>query len=116
MAHARCAAHGESDIERACLPLKHNFISRHPIWNDDDCLDPSPLSRANLGLLQTCRQIYTEAVDLLYSENTFDFATAESFNSFAKTVLPRRLAVTTALDMGFFHIFDLTPMLIRGPL
>lgn len=30
-----------------------------------------------LNLLQTCRRVYSEAIDLLYAGNTFDMATPE---------------------------------------
>jgi hypothetical protein len=115
MAHAKCSANKESDIERACLPQDHEYICRHPIWSDDEPWNPVTLSRADLALLRTCRQIYVEAINILYSSNTFDFATAESFNSFARTILSRRLAVITSLAIGFFDIFETPRRILRGP-
>ena len=43
------------------------------------------------AILRTCRQIYNEAVELLYSENTFVFKDAAIFGAFTKAVVPRRL-------------------------
>lgn len=116
MGHAKCSANKESDIERACLPQDHEYTCRHPIWGDDEPWNPPTLSQADLALLRTCRQIYAESIDIPYSSNMFDFATAESFNSFARTILPRRLAVITSLAIGFFDIFEWPRRILRGPL
>ncbi len=43
-----------------------------------------------LNLLQTCRQVYSEAIDLLYSRNTLDMATPGSIVLLADPVLPHR--------------------------
>ncbi|KAF2491795.1 hypothetical protein BU16DRAFT_128717 [Lophium mytilinum] len=55
-------------------------------------------SIAQMALLQTCRQVYTEAVDLLYSIPTFDFDSCISFTFFAQAVPPQRLDVITSLQ------------------
>ncbi|KAL9597447.1 MAG: hypothetical protein Q9219_005139 [cf. Caloplaca sp. 3 TL-2023] len=43
------------------------------------------------SLLQTCRQVYTEAVSLLYSGNTLVFKHPSIFLRFAKAIPPQRL-------------------------
>ena len=44
-----------------------------------------------LPLLLTCRQIYTESIDLLYSSHVFSFADTGMLNVIASTILPQRL-------------------------
>ena len=95
--HVRCSlAHG-TDIERRCIYNRHNFF---PIFSDK--VGDINLSNINLGLLQTCRQMYCEAIKLLYSTNTFDFAHPENFTSFARTVRPQRLAAITSVQISWF--------------
>ncbi|OCK77253.1 hypothetical protein K432DRAFT_384840 [Lepidopterella palustris CBS 459.81] len=60
-----------------------------------------PTSSANLALLQTCRQIYTEAINILYSANTFDFAHPGIFTLFIPTIRPQRLAAITSIHIGW---------------
>ena len=77
-----------------------------------------------LDLLRTCRQIYTEGVDLLYSQNTFDFNGPESLISLSTTVLPQRLDALGSLQMTwtffrtefFFQTqaFDTEKVLLAG--
>ncbi|CAI6325313.1 unnamed protein product [Periconia digitata] len=60
--------------------------------------DPSPwpMDRRPLSLLLTCRQIYSEAINLLYSTNTFAFSgpkTCELF--FTHLLAPRRPYVSS---------------------
>lgn len=43
-----------------------------------------------LNLLQTSRLVYSEAIDLFYSGNTFDMATPGSIALLADPVLPHR--------------------------
>ncbi|KAL8931344.1 MAG: hypothetical protein Q9211_007033 [Gyalolechia sp. 1 TL-2023] len=43
------------------------------------------------ALLRTCRQIYTEAISLLYSDNTFIIKHPELLLRFAKAIPPQRL-------------------------
>lgn len=50
-----------------------------------------------MALLRTCRQLYAEAVDLLYATNTFDFDHQDLFFLFARAVLPVRLEVVRRL-------------------
>jgi hypothetical protein len=43
-----------------------------------------------LGLLQTCRAIYSEAIPILYKNNIFDFNKLDTLIDFQKTILPHR--------------------------
>ena len=41
-----------------------------------------------LGLLGTCRQVYVEAIEIFYSQNTFDFRHPENVVQFTKAIPP----------------------------
>jgi hypothetical protein len=43
-----------------------------------------------LGLLRTCRAIYSEAIPILYKKNIFDFDKLDTLIDFQKTILPQR--------------------------
>lgn len=114
MAHIECS-HGASvvvDVERACIPQVCAGQTK-PTWSDDmegwDWSFDVRLS-CRLGLLQTCRQVYDEAGPLLYSTNTFDFTTAESFNFFVRTITSQRLATIRSLSIGLYTFNVTTPI------
>jgi hypothetical protein len=69
--------------------------------------DEPPVSAINL--LQSCRQIYVESIDLLYSLNTFEFSHCETFIWFSRTVTAERLALIKSLHVGFFPEKDFRP-------
>ncbi|TGO68339.1 hypothetical protein BOTNAR_0026g00260 [Botryotinia narcissicola] len=54
-----------------------------------------------IPLLQVCRRIYSEAISLLYSTNTFNFDSMESFTSFSNEILPRRFDSITSVTLDF---------------
>jgi len=59
-----------------------------------------------LNLLQTCRQVYSEAIDLLYSGNTFDMATPGSIALLADPVLPHpQIRYGRYICRGLFYLF-----------
>lgn len=49
----------------------------------------------------TCRQVYSEAVDLLYSSNTFVLRDFHTLETFAKSVPPQRLNAIRNLDINY---------------
>ncbi|OJD19556.1 hypothetical protein AJ78_00528 [Emergomyces pasteurianus Ep9510] len=79
---------------------------------------PSPLSpdfEANepgeqlLPLVKSCRRMqkstnhrYLEAIDLLYSSNTFHFYHEDDFLAFSNTILTQRLNVMSSIHLHFF--------------
>jgi hypothetical protein len=108
LAHINCPHYGVLDVERVCFP-HGNQRATHPIWSDDQWeadWQYDGLFCRRLALLQTCRQVYIEAIDILYTTNTFDFSTAESFNFFARSILSKRLATTRSLSVGLFMTDD----------
>jgi hypothetical protein len=115
LAHVECSKRKTLDIERACIP-HGDKAQTHPTWSDDQLgWDFDALLGTRVALLQTCRQIYAEAIDLLYSTNVFDFATAETFNFFVRTILPIRLATIRSLSIGLFTTDDVAQTIIRTP-
>ncbi|KAF2788043.1 hypothetical protein K505DRAFT_366829 [Melanomma pulvis-pyrius CBS 109.77] len=52
-----------------------------------------------LPLIKSCRLIYTEAIDLLYSGNTFDFRMRKEFVNFARSIPPNRLESIRFLNL-----------------
>lgn len=58
-----------------------------------------PLVRRRTALLKSCRQIYHEAIDLLYSTNTFVLNDIPTMMMFSKSVLRRRLNAIRSLRL-----------------
>ncbi|KAK2742471.1 hypothetical protein FQN57_005362 [Myotisia sp. PD_48] len=50
-----------------------------------------------LPILKTCRRIYKEAIELLYSSNDFIFSDMSDFRTFVKSILPRRADLITSV-------------------
>ncbi|KAK2758284.1 hypothetical protein FQN54_004130 [Arachnomyces sp. PD_36] len=44
-----------------------------------------------LSLLKSCRKVYSEAIDILYTQNTFDFNHVDTILNLSTTILPYRL-------------------------
>ncbi|KAF2652198.1 hypothetical protein K491DRAFT_719124 [Lophiostoma macrostomum CBS 122681] len=55
-----------------------------------DCIFNEERERT-LNLLLTCKRIYAEAIDILYTSNTFFFSGTDHFQVFSRSVLPHRL-------------------------
>lgn len=54
-----------------------------------------------IGLLVSCRQIYQETIDLLYSSNTFILCDFHTLDTFAQNVLPQRLNTIRSLEITY---------------
>ncbi|KAF2810795.1 uncharacterized protein BDZ99DRAFT_462114 [Mytilinidion resinicola] len=61
---------------------------------------------ANLSqLVKTCRQIYTEAIDVLYSQTAFRIEHLDTLTYFSTFILPHHFnRITTLRLLWFFHI------------
>jgi hypothetical protein len=55
----------------------------------------------DLAVLRTCRQLYQEAIPLLYSTNTFDFDSIPPLLYLAQTIRPQRLESIRYLQLSF---------------
>ncbi|KAL8904244.1 MAG: hypothetical protein Q9207_003405 [Kuettlingeria erythrocarpa] len=93
MAHVRCKCldTADTDFTRTC-----RLAARRTHQRDSRL---ASTSNGNVALLTTCRQIYTEAVGILYSTNTFDFDHQDLFLFFARSILPQRLAMIRTLHL-----------------
>ena len=60
---------------------------------------PSERGLGPLTLLKTCRQVYLEAIDLLYREQTFTFTSLAQPPFFIHSVLPERLAQIRSIQL-----------------
>ena len=94
LGHVRCKLMHQTDFTRSCRPA---------------ALRTSPeltsgvlafTSNGNLALLRACRQIYIEAVHILYASNTFDFDHQDMFLYFSSGILPQRLAAIKHLHLN----------------
>ncbi|KAH7336257.1 hypothetical protein BKA65DRAFT_506003 [Rhexocercosporidium sp. MPI-PUGE-AT-0058] len=54
-----------------------------------------------LGLVSSCRQIYTETIDLLYTENTFDVLDNDAMLFLPRLLLPQRVNTITSLRFSW---------------
>ncbi|PGH09180.1 hypothetical protein GX51_00934 [Blastomyces parvus] len=70
---------------------------------------PSPLNfepnvpgEKLLPLVKSCRRIYLEAIDLLYTSNTFHFYHEDDFLAFSRAVLPQRMEKITSIHLHYF--------------
>jgi hypothetical protein len=70
------------DNHQYCLAPTHKRPSSAP-------RDDYPQATGLLPLLVTCRRIYSEAIDVLYSANTFDFWQNRAVWHFLKVMLPQ---------------------------
>ncbi|KAK2589393.1 hypothetical protein QQS21_012931 [Conoideocrella luteorostrata] len=61
--------------------------------------DSSSRAAALLPLLQTCRMIYRESIDILYRDNIFDINHVDTLIYMERTVLPQRLQQIRALSL-----------------
>ncbi|ESZ98372.1 hypothetical protein SBOR_1250 [Sclerotinia borealis F-4128] len=54
-----------------------------------------------IPLLRVCRRIYSEAIPILYSSNTFNFDSMECFISFSNEIIPHRFDAIQSLTLSF---------------
>ncbi|KAL8992620.1 MAG: hypothetical protein Q9188_007546 [Gyalolechia gomerana] len=92
LAHVRCYSSWPSDLLRRCRPA-----AARTCHNKASLL--ASTANGNVALLQTCRQIYAEAVNIMYARNTFDFDHQDLFLFFSRSVLPQRLAQIRSLEL-----------------
>ncbi|KAL8812550.1 MAG: hypothetical protein Q9200_000950 [Gallowayella weberi] len=92
LAHVRCKPGREFDYQRDCRPYAsytcHSAASSMGFT-----------ANGNTALLRTCRQVYAEAVRIMYSHNTFDFDHQDLFLLFSRSLLPQRLRAIRILHL-----------------
>ncbi|KAF2250713.1 hypothetical protein BU26DRAFT_562678 [Trematosphaeria pertusa] len=105
LGHLRCKA--PSALE---CPLGYNgrTLSRECCWGTVDSANiwspmsgnvDEPTDGNIIPFLQTCRQIYSESIDFLYSTNCFSFSDLDCLRYFSCTTLPARFALIQTLDI-----------------
>ncbi|CDM35310.1 hypothetical protein DTO013E5_6739 [Penicillium roqueforti] len=52
-------------------------------------------------LLQTCRRLYSEVIDMIFQKNTFLFNHTDTIIDFSRTLLPQRLSMIRTLQLSF---------------
>ncbi|KFY26806.1 hypothetical protein V493_03858 [Pseudogymnoascus sp. VKM F-4281 (FW-2241)] len=60
--------------------------------------------KLDFAILLTCRQVYSEAIEILYSTTIFDFGTRQLLCDFPSLVLPQRFALISAIEMSWEFI------------
>lgn len=69
---------------------------------------PEQLSSSHVALLRSCKAVYVEAVDYLYTQSTFDVDDLYTFIAFAQSLSPRSLAVIRNLTLQWMPVW--TPL------
>ncbi|KAI4246093.1 MAG: hypothetical protein LQ352_006452 [Teloschistes flavicans] len=85
----------------------HRMYSRCQGSQKEPCFfsRPERASYRPLSVLLTCRQIYSEAVDVLYGANTFNIDTGDTVNAFVNVTGTRSLKVQTVhVNMAMWRI------------
>ena len=70
---------------------------------------------AATSFLRSCRRIYSEAIEVLYSDNTFEILDAAGFVAFSVSVLPHRFDKICSLRLGQQVTTIIGSCLIKGP-
>ncbi|KAL8831152.1 MAG: hypothetical protein Q9191_001026 [Dirinaria sp. TL-2023a] len=84
--HVECTRHGRrSSDNSSCWGI--STVDGRSV----KALETEGFGGGLLDLLRTCRQIYTEGIEILYSRNTFDVNRPESLISLSTILLPQRL-------------------------
>lgn len=94
-----------------CREIEQSAPWRHRCWGipvkDSDVYwgpydDTVEEQGGFLPLLQTCRKVYIEAVEILYSKNMFSMLHIESLLQLSYTILPHRLNAIQLLELGWY--------------
>ena len=98
--HISCTSPTATDFTRVCCPdADPSRVPRHV---------PTPPSKIAVALLRTCRQIYAEALPVLYESNTFDTNDLSAFVFLAAAIPPKGLASIRSLHV--LWIADYPPL------
>ena len=90
-AHICCTCPTLTDFTRTCCPSARHVMVPKPIL-----IPPSDIA---VDLLRTCRQIYAEALPVLYSANTFDIDDYSAFVILAGNIPPSGLMAIKSLHL-----------------
>jgi len=105
LGHIRCTiSNGNNGPPPTCFSACFSPVNSYSYGKD---IDPNQRSDGCLALLQTCRQIYKESIDLLYSTNTFDVNHTQTLLFLARTILPQRLERIRYLQLWCRNWYDI---------
>ncbi|KAB8229315.1 hypothetical protein ETB97_009152 [Aspergillus alliaceus] len=115
--HVRCKNLSSSlDRNRSCCPVtparwraQENRMPGHSdsmLYPHTHTSLPEFLSNSSVALLRTCRAIYAEAADILYSHAVFDVDDLHTFIAFSLTVCPDRLRAIKRLTVQWMPIWQ----------
>lgn len=93
LAHKCCDAMPSKRYFRSCCPTTQRSNVRKPYLG--------PFSSANIALLQTCRQIYLEAINVLYTTNVFDIDHLQTLVYLSRSIPPQHFATITTLHISW---------------
>lgn len=93
LAHKCCHTSPSKGYFRSCCPTTQRNNVRKGY--------PEPFSSANIALLQTCRQIYLEAINVLYTTNIFDIDHLQTLIYLSKSIPPQHFATISTLHVSW---------------
>ena len=103
LTHARCMRVG--DLYCRCFRWynepSHFSSNDPPRWGYHSNYECP--ARIGVAILQTCRQVYAEAVPLLYSTNIFMVHNLWDLIDFSQAILPESLALVTQLEVKWLY-------------
>ena len=90
--HIQCHSSLETSRLCYCIPeIKQNISAEEK--------ELGVFGPAMIGILGTCRQVYTEAVEILYNTNTFSVNNLWTLIDFSRAIPTHRLAAVTRLQI-----------------
>ncbi|KAF4627714.1 hypothetical protein G7Y89_g10441 [Cudoniella acicularis] len=88
--------------QRRCLTARQIPFQK---YHYDETVNPKAKSDGCLTLLKACRQVYSEAIQILYSTNIFDVNHAQTLILFARTIRPQQLEAIKHLSISWNAIY-----------
>lgn len=93
LAHKCCHTTPSKGYPRSCCPT----TQRNNVRKGNQV----PFSSANIALLQTCRQIYLEAINVLYTTNIFDIDHLQTLIYLSRSIPPQHFATISKLHVSW---------------
>ncbi|RAR13242.1 tetratricopeptide-like helical [Stemphylium lycopersici] len=79
------------------------------MWDERDWFSFRATPSCPVGMLRTCRKLYREAIDILYSGNHLSFASSERFVVFTRSIPRPRIASIRRITIAYIGK-DKTPL------
>ena len=93
LAHKCCHTTPSKGYFRSCCPTTQRINVRKGY--------PGPFSSANTAILRTCRQIYLEAINVLYTTNIFDIDHLQTLLYLSKSIPHQHFATISTLHVSW---------------